>query len=259
MLSKAKALKGYRLDSLDGEIGKVNEFYFDDDRWGVRYLLADTGNWLRGRTVLISPHALNEIHAEQRKISIDLTQKQIEDSPSLDSDLPVSRQFEESYYGYYGWPMYWSGPYLWGYYPYVIRNRELSRDFDPSEKIWDAHLRSTDEVTGYHVEATDGSIGHIDDFVIDDENWAIRYLIIETKNWLPGKKVLISPDWIESVSWDESKLYVNVSKETIKNAPEFTDELSLTRDYENALYRHYNRQGYWDNEPQFIEGESVRK
>ena len=124
MLNKAKTLKGYKLDSLDGEIGKVKEFYFDDQHWAVRYLVADTGNWLTGRQVLISPYALGAVNQEEQHISIDLTKKQIEDSPSLDSDKPVSRQFEESYYGYYGWPAYWDGPYMWGPYPYIVRDRE---------------------------------------------------------------------------------------------------------------------------------------
>ena len=114
MLNKAKTLKGYKLDSLDGEIGKVKEFYFDDQHWTIRYLVADTGNWLTGRQVLISPYALVAVNKEEQHIAIDLTKKQIEDSPSLNSDKPVSRQFEEAYYGYYGWPMYWGGPYMWG-------------------------------------------------------------------------------------------------------------------------------------------------
>ena len=114
MLYTAKTLKGYKLDSLDGEIGKVKEFYFDDRHWTIRYLVADTGNWLPGRQVLISPYALVAVNKSEEHISVDLTKKQIEDSPSLNSDKPVSRQFEENYYGYYGWPTYWSGPYIMG-------------------------------------------------------------------------------------------------------------------------------------------------
>jgi len=216
MLSKAKTLKGYQLDSLDGEIGKVKEFYFDDRHWTIRYLVADTGNWIPGMQVLISPYSLVSVIKEEQQIAIDLTKKQIEDSPSLNSDKPVSRQFEEAYYGYYGWPMYWDGPYMWGYYPYIVRDREKWKESAKGEKAWDPHLRSTHEVTGYHIQAADGEIGHVEDFVIDDETWAIRYLIIETQNWWPGKKVLVSPQWIESVSWSESKVFVNISREIIR-------------------------------------------
>jgi uncharacterized protein YrrD len=248
MLNKAKTLRGYKLHSLDGEIGKVEEFYFDDHYWTIRYLIADTGNWLTGRQVLISPHALTAVNKEEEYISINLTKKQIEDSPSLDSDKPVSRQFEESYYGYYGWPMYWGGSYMWGSYPYIVNVQERQKESIKDKKTWDSHLRSTRAVSGHYIQATDGEIGHVEDFIIDDETWAIRYLIIDTRNWWPGKKVLVSPQWIERISWAEFKVFVNVLRETVKQAPEYTDEFLLTRDYEADLHQHYNRQGYWVDE-----------
>jgi uncharacterized protein YrrD len=248
MLSKAKTLKGYKMQSLDGEIGKVKEFYFDDRHWTIRYLVAETGNWLVDRQVLISPYALVAVNQEDQNIAIDLTKKQIENSPSLDSDKPVSRQFEQAYFGYYGLPMYWGGPYSWGAYPYVVRDREKWRGPTPGGKAWDHHLRSTQAVTGYDIEALDGEIGHVEDFIIDDETWAIRYLIVDTHNWWPGKKVLVSPQWIERVSWGERKVFVNLSREIIKQSPEYTEESLLTRDYEIGLHGHYNRKGYWVHE-----------
>jgi hypothetical protein len=248
MLSKAKTLKGYKMDSLDGVIGKVKEFYFDDRHWTIRYLVADTGNWLTGRQVLISPYALGAVVREEQHITINLTKKQIEDSPSLNSDKPVSRQYEEAYYGYYGLPAYWGGPYMWGAYPYVVRDREKWKEFTQGEKAWDPHLRSTYDVSGHHIQALDGEFGHVEDFIIDDETWAIRYLIIDTHNWWPGKKVLVSPQWIERVSWDERKVFVNLSRETVKQSPEYTEASLLTRDYEIGLHGHYNRKGYWIDE-----------
>ena len=255
MLNKAKTLKGYKLHSLDGEIGKVKEFYFDDHHWTIRYLVADTGNWLTGRQVLISPYAMAAVNKEEQCVTINLTKKQIEDSPSLNSDKPVSRQFEEAYYGYYGWPVYWGGPYMWGPYPYIIHDSGNLREPTKEEKTWDPNLRSTNDVSGHHIQAADGEIGHVDDFVIDDETWAIRYLIIDTRNWWPGKKVLISPQWIDRISWSESKVFVNLSRETIRQSPEYTDESLLTRDYETELHLHYNRQGYWVDELAAIEKE----
>jgi hypothetical protein len=249
MLCKAKSLAGYKLDALDGEIGGVEEFYFDDRHWTIRYLVANTGTWLTGRQVLISPYALVAVNRDKQQIAIDLTKKQIEDSPSLNSDKPVSRQFEESYYGYYGWPMYWDGPYMWGPYPYLVREREKWKTSTPGEKAWDPHLRSTQEVSGYNIQASDGEIGHVEDFVIDDETWAIRYLIVGTRNWWPGKRVLVSPQWIERVSWSESKVFVNLPRETIQQSPEYTYDNMITREYETGLHRHYNRQGYWADEP----------
>ncbi len=249
MLNKAKTLKGYKLDSLDGELGKVKEFYFDDQHWAIRYLVADTGNWLTGRQVLISPYAMVAVNKDKQSIAIDLTKKQIEDSPSLNSDMPVSRQFEEAYYEHYGWPMYWGGTHLWGFYPDIVRDPKKWRESNQGGKTWDPHLRSTHAVSGHHIQAADGAIGHVEDFIIDDETWAIRYLIIDTRNWWPGKKVLVSPRWIERVSWSESTVFVNLHRETIKQSPEYTEESLLTRDYETRLHRHYNRQGYWVVEP----------
>jgi uncharacterized protein YrrD len=247
MLTKAKTLKGYKLHSLDGEIGKVKEFYFDDHHWTIRYLVAETGNWLVDRQVLISPYALVAVNKEEQHIAIDLTKKQIEDSPSLDSDKPVSRQFEEAYYGYYGWQIYWGGSNMWGFSPYIRRDK-IRKDSDQKEKRWDHHLRSTHEVNSYNIQAVDGEIGHVEDFVIDDETWAIRYLIINTRNWWPGKKVLVSTKWIDRVIWSELGVFINLSREAIKQSPEYTDESLITRDYEIGLHEHYNRQGYWANE-----------
>jgi len=250
MLHKIKTLKGYSLDSLDGEIGSVKEFYFDDKHWTIRYLVADTGNWLKGRQVLISPYALVEALETEHQITVNLTKKQIENSPSLNSDMPVSRQFEEAYNDYYEWPTYWGGPYMWGAYPYAaVRDREKRSESTQSEKAWDPHLRSTHEVSSYRIQAEDGEIGHVEDFILDDKTWAIRYLVIDTRNWLPGKKVLVSPQWIERVSWNESKVFVNLTREAIKLSPEYSEGSLVTRAYETGLHEHYNRRGYWVDEP----------
>lgn len=249
MLFKTKILKTYKLDSLDGEIGKVREFYFDDHHWTIRYLVADTGNWLTGRQVMISPYAVVAANKKEHRIAIDLTKKQIEESPSLNSDKPVSRQFEMTYHGYYGWPSYWGGPGTWGAYHTLVRDPELwGEPFKDENETGDSHLRSTQEVTGYHIQATDGEIGHAEDFIIDDETWTIRYLIVDTQNWWPGKKVLISPEWIERVSWNESKVFVKHSREAISASPEYIEESSISRDYERGLFGHYRHDGYWAHE-----------
>jgi len=237
MLSKANTLKGYTLDSIDGEIGKVKEFYFDDQHWTIRYLVADTGNWLTDRQVLLSPYSLIAIKSEEQQISVDLTKNQIEHSPSLNSDKPVSRQFEEEYNEYYGWPMYWSGQYMWGYSPHIERDRDKWRaSIEVQQASWDPHLRSTHDVSGHHIQATDGEMGYVEDFIIDDMTWAIRYLVINTWNWWPGKQVLVSPRWIERVSWNESKVFINLLRETIKLSPEYSTELLLTREDETKLH-----------------------
>jgi len=249
MLDKANKLKGYKLHALDGEIGKVKEFYFEDSLWRIRYLVADTGGWLTGRRVLISPHALTAVNKEKQHIAVNLTKKQIEGSPSLSSDEPVSRQFEENYFGYYGLPSYWNDPYLLGFHPDIPPECERSGKAGVIGKKRDHHLRSTDDVIGHHIQAEDGVTGHVADFIIDDEAWAVRYLIIDTRNWWPGKKILISPHWINRISWEELKVFVNLPRKAIRKSPVYSEESLVTRDYEAALHEHYDRKGYWTLEP----------
>lgn len=249
MLIKEKAIMGCALDSFDGQIGKVKDFYFDDHHWTIRYLVADTGTWLSGRKVLISPHALSATDTDNRLITVTLTKKQIENSPLLDNETSISRQFEKEYYEYYTWPIYWIGLFEWGNYPYIVRDFGCEKHVPEDKQKVDSHLFSTHTVRGYHIQAMDGEIGHVDDFIIDDETWTIRYLVINTNNWWPGKKVLISPRWIDRVTWDEAKVYVHLQRETIRSAPEYTDWSMLTREFETDLHRYYNRKGYWVVEP----------
>jgi len=272
MLRSAKKFKSFTLRARDGDIGKANEFYFDDENWMVRYLVANTGGWLTYRLVLISPYVLSPANEAEQVLPVDLTKKQMEESPSLNSDQPVSRQYETQYYSYYGWPNYWSGPKSWGEsgYPGHQRggvnwpcgmaipplgssmphgkNAAANSASVHREVVGDPHLRSTEHVTGHHIQALDGEIGHVEDFIIDDETWAIRYLVIDTKKWRPGKHILISPQWVERVSWGELKVFVNLSREIIKDSPEYTAKSLVTRDYEIELHKHYHRGRYWADE-----------
>jgi hypothetical protein len=180
-----------------------------------------------------------------------LTKKQVEHSPEINTHLPVSRQHEAAFLGYYGYPYYWGGPYLWGpaFYPVGLANSTNAPAEAMAGRIRkesaDSHLRSSEAVIGYNIEAMDGEIGHMDGFVLDDEFWAIRYLEVATQNWWPGQKVLVSPDWVERVSWADSSVYVGLSREAIKSGPEYTDATPITREYENRLHLHYGRPPYW--------------
>ena len=248
MLYSAKTLKDFKLNGFDGEIGKVDEFYFDDNYWTIRYLIADTGTWLMNRLVLISPYALAAVNPEQKNINVTLTKKQIEESPATYHHKPVSRQYEEIYYNYFGWPVYWEGMYKWGAFSHVERDRNKSGTSARGETVQELYLRSTHDVIGHAVHATDGEIGHVEDFIIDDETWDIRYLVIDTKILWLGKKVLVSPKWVERIRWDESKVYVNLLRDTIRLSPEYSEESLLSREYETGLHQHYNRTGYWVDE-----------
>jgi hypothetical protein len=254
MLTNASFLKGLTVHATDGELGTVDQFYFDDESWAIRYLTVETGGWLGGRSVLISPISVLHTDWPAKQLDVALTKKQVENSPGIDTHLPVSRQHEAEYNLYYGYPYYWGGAYLWG--P-ARHPAGLTIPLTPSTKTkagrieresTDSHLRSAEGVTGYYVEATDGEIGHVDGFVVDNEAWAIRYVEVATRNWLPGKKVLISPAWIGRVSWPESKVCVGLSREAIKSCPEYLLSRPLTREYENRLYAHYGRPPYWVHE-----------
>jgi len=244
MLDKAKTLTGYSLHSLDGDIGKAKDFYFDDRDWTIRYLVADTGEWLISRQVLFSPHSLAGVDRDQGSITVKLTKDQIEHSPTLNRDKPVSRQFERAYFGFYGLPVYF------GFEPDRIK---AGNSAQTRKKRGDPDLRSAHAVSGHHVEASDGEIGHVEDFLIDVQTWAIRYLVVDTKDWLPGKKVLISPKWIERVSWSEKQVVVDLTREAVQQAPEYADVTPITRDQEIALHRHYKRDGYWTDDHEGVD------
>lgn len=261
MLRSVNELKGQVIHARDGELGNVDQFLFDDERWTIRYLVVETGKLL-GRKVLISPISVDR-KQKTDGLTLSLTKEQIRNSPDINTDRPVSRQHETEYFNYYGYPYYWGGPSLWGGTSYPIVHPATSGSLGypdrtaghagtaatarpQPEKKEDPHLRSTKEVIGYYIEATDGNIGHVEDFLIDDENWAIRYVVVDTVNWWPGKKVVIAPQWIKDVSWTESRVYVELSRERIKNAPEYDPTAVIDRRYEDKLYDYYKSPKYWD-------------
>jgi hypothetical protein len=219
MIHNLKALHGYKLAATDGDIGHVKDFYFDDYSWAVRYLVVDTGSWLTGRLVLIAPYAFGYLDTENRTLSVKLTRSQIEHAPSIDAHRPVSRQYEQDYYSYYGWPGYWSGGGLWGMggYPVLL---PVANAFDARMDYVhreDPNLRSAVAVTGYHIETSDGDAGHVTDFRIDDRSWSVRDLVVEAGHWYAGKEVLIPTGKVDRISYPESKVHVSLSKEDIRH------------------------------------------
>ena len=261
MLRNTKQLKGFAVRGTDGELGVIDQLYFDDETWAVRYLGVYTGTWLSGRQVLISPISIINTDWTTRLVHVSLTKQQVEHSPDISMHLPVSRQHEAATLGYYGYSRYWAGPYLWGPSSYP---NELALDpaaLTPkigSSHSRDFHLRSTEGVRGYAVDAVDGDIGHLDGFVMEDETWSLRYIEVATRNWWPGKKVLVSPAWIERVSWTSPKLYVSLLTQAIKNAPEYMESVPITREYESQLYFYYGRPPYWPNDVAHAESLSAR-
>jgi len=223
MLHNLKQIRGHKLAAIDGAIGQVKDFYFDDKTWAIRYLVADTGNWLSGRQVLLSPYSFGRLDQDGKVLSINLTKKQIENSPSIDADRPVSRQYEENYYDYYGWPTYWEGGALWGSseYPEFMPKARPYNFVSYSYPRWDdIHLRSVNEVTGYNIQATDGEFGSISGFLVDQRKWLIRELTLETGHWYSGKEILITPTKIERINYSESKVFVKLNKAELARTEE---------------------------------------
>lgn len=241
MLRSAKELKGYRVMAQDGDIGKVHDFFFDDDTWSIRYLVVDTGTWLPGRKVLISPLSLGEPRWETTTLAVNLTRDRIENSPRVDADKPISRQREIELHEYYQWVPYWTGYGPAGAPLVQAKRPEESR----RKEQGDPHLRSMREVTGYGIAASDGDMGHVEDFIVEDETWVFRYLVIDTRNWLPGRKVIIAPAWIDDIVWDSRRVVVGLPKDSIKNSPEYDPSTPVNREYEIRLYDYYGRPKYW--------------
>lgn len=217
-------LIGNNLGATDGEIGKVEDFYFDDQTWTIRYLIVKTGSWLSGREVLISPQALLKHSWESGIFPVSLTREQVRNSPAIDTQRPVSRQHEEQLADYYAWQPYWGTAFVpghvWGIIPPTpVINPGLIMEPDAIKKSsGNPHLRSCHKVTGYHIHATDGDIGHVNDYILDDQTWQISYMVVDTHNWIGGKKVLIAVRHIKEVEWGNSKVVADLTVDAIKNS-----------------------------------------
>lgn len=218
-------LYGDKLAASDGEIGQVKDLYVDDQCWAVRYLVVDTGSWLSGRLVLLPPHALGSLDRSGTHLQVRLTRRQIEESPAIATQKPVSRQFEQLYYQHYGLPFYWFGGGMWGMGPFPILDTLPDQvageaiSAHPSEAPGDPHLRSTLAVDGYQIQASDGPIGQVSDFMLDDQSWSIRQLVVTTGSWFSGKKVVIPTSFVERVSFTESRFFLNMTQASVAESP----------------------------------------
>ena len=263
MLRNTKDLENYSIKATDGEIGHVKDFFFDDDAWAIRYLVVDAGSWFSSRKVLISPISIDPSNRTDSTLLLSITKEQVKNSPNIDTEQPVSRQNEEQYLGYYGYPSYWGGAGMWGggMYPFAMvpgyagygldraeREREMEahlRAERARHRNDDPHLRSSNAVIGYHIHATNGEIGHVAGYLVDEQTWAIRYFVVDTSNWWMGHKVLVAPEWITGVHWSDKTVSVDLSRESVKAAPLYEPDTAWSRQSDLDLYGHYGRAGYW--------------
>lgn len=256
MLRSMKELEGYNILARDGEIGKATDFLFDDTTWSLRYVVVDTGNFLTGRKVIVPPSALGKPDWHNKSFPVNLTQGQIKNSPPIESTQRVTRTYEEDLYRHYEWQPYWGGratgptptgpSAVGGTTPEAGRTTSGGRMEETRHPATPAgHLKSVEDIRGFSVGATDGNIGEVDDFVIDDDAWHLRYAIVDTAKWLPGKKVMLPIPIIQSIQEDDSVVRVEVPKDNIKNAPEFDPNAPVNRKYEEILFDYYGRPRYW--------------
>lgn len=248
MLRSINSLLGYHVQATDGDIGTIYDFFFDGRSWEIRYLVADTGHWLPGRKVLISPEAVGKPDWKQQVFPVELTKNQISESPDIDAHKPVSRQQEIELFRHYGWSPYWPVEQPMAIPPYVPpagqpRPEESERQ-QPTEKT-EPDLRSAREVVGYHIHATDGQIGRADELIVDGDDWLIRYMVVDTAHWLSGRKVLVSPEWTKKISWAQKEIYVDLSRDRIEKSPPYDPSVPVNREYEVQLYDYYGRPAYW--------------
>ena len=256
MILVGSALKGFVVEASDGKIGTVSDFLFDDKTWKIRWMVVDTGGWLTGRKVLIHPSAIGLPDYVSQALSVKLSRKQIEDSPDILSDAPVSQKMQANLYGYYGWDMLWGGGNYFGFSPYGmgaafepapyrggadLAEAELSGTIHDDG---DPDLRSVTEIIGYHIQAADGPIGHVENFLVEDATWSIRYLVIDTKNWWPGKHVLMSPYAVQGISWSDRDVTLKVTCDQVKGSPAWDPVALIDEDYERRLHSYYKWPGY---------------
>ena len=257
MLRGLKALHHAEIEATDGPIGKLARFLIDADRWAVRYLVVDAGDWWEDHEVLISPLSITQSLTADGRIGLSLTREQIRRSPEYDRTRPFTREHETALFEHYGYPPYWTGPFLWGPLPAPVAPTGLGRAPEQDERrqpvraaVLDAShgelgLVDSQDILGTHLHATDGDIGHVEDFLAEDDTWSLRYLVVDTSNWWIGKQVLISPDWIDRFDWPDGKLHIGLDRASVKGAPEYDGTTPPSRDTEAALYRHHGRPPYW--------------
>jgi hypothetical protein len=249
MLRSLKELERYTVSATDANVGSVVNFLLDDACWSVRYLVVATGPLVDDRRVLISPISFRQAAWMSHSFHLALTMDKIKNSPPVDVDAPISRDYERDYCHYYGYPYYWGSSGLWGKddRPGALAAGRWNeaRAEHPARAAGQVHLRSTREVGGYHFQGSDEAIGRVEDFLVDDTTWQVRYMAIDTSSWWFGKKVLIAPHWASRIDWAERKVYLDVSRQAIKDSPEWNGTAAIARTYETRLYAHYGHPVFW--------------
>lgn len=241
MLRSAQSIMGYHIECLDGRLGVVSDLYFEANHWAIRYLVVNPRPLLPGRKVLIPPAAASQPDWSTKSIPLNYTREQVENSPDIDADKPVSRQEEANLHHYFQWVPYW-GPAATGAQPLAAPvERADMEERAQAEQPGDPTLRSFAEVCGYTITAQDGEIGHVEDMIFEDEDWLFQLFVVDTRNWLPGKRVVLDTEWIWRVDHSEHAVHIDLQQEAVRSAPEYDPAQAVNEEYQQQLYDYYGR------------------
>ena len=250
MFWNASALRGFAVEATDGAIGSVSDLLFDDHSWTVRWLVVEAGSWFSSRKVLLPLSALGKPDEAARRFSVRLTRQQVKDSPDVDTDLPVSRHHEAHVYNYYDWNPYWTSgfasmsnaiatPTVLPFGRDDVAPRYQDHGTDAVQDDGDPHLRSARAVIGYHIDATDGEIGHVEDFLVNDETWRLEFMTVDTKNWLPGERVLLPVRCISEIDWFSEMMKVGISREKVKDSPPYDPQVTSDGPFNDRSHQYF--------------------
>jgi len=252
MLLSLKELAGFSIQAQDGEIGKVSDFYFDDQEWVVRHLIDKTGFGLLGRQTLITPDVIEMINLDARKLTVSLIREQIENGPTRSQEKPLARDVAKQKAAGQSADRYVSGASAGDETIYAVApavqpkvipiKREMAQDVTSDEP----NLHSSNDVIGYRISTNNGLIGQIVDLFIDDETWAIQYLVISSKKELDNKRILIAPESIDWISWKQKSVSVSLEKEKIKDCPNFNLTMPVLNDQRDLMYEQFECVHLWD-------------
>jgi hypothetical protein len=253
MFQSVKKMTGLNIKALNGDIGSVDQLFFDDHSWAIRYLVVSIGSLLNNRKVLISPAALDGISGHE--LFVEASIDQIRNSPDIDTEKPISRQKEEELHDYYAWSYYWGYPLYYNslgteLYPNIqytdmFINKALDENKQKNQTEEENHLRTTREVIGYSVQTKNGEFGYVDDFIVDSDEWVIRYLVLNTGDFLPSRKILTGAHWVKDISWDNRAVSFDIDINTLRNGPTYDSSVLLSRDFERRVYQYYEKTPYW--------------
>ncbi len=260
MLRDLAKLYDFSLHGNDGEVGKVDDFYLCDEDFALPYLVVDIGSWLFGKRVLVATDALLPLRMplwERKVLVANLTREQIKEAPELDLDQPITREAEADLRAYYGWPLYWAGSVPLGM-PIATADAtaypipEAAAELDPAPHAHNEgqHLRSTRQLHGYGIEAEDGGIGHVETLLASEDDWVLRYLVVDTRDWLPGRKVLLATKSLAEIDWSGRDIHVRLTRDQVRNAPEYHPSKPIERAHEMELLRYYGYEPYWMDNPE---------